>query len=478
MVRRDCVASVIICSLSFFAWGPACSGLKRADDSLAAKGVEPGDDTKGEGDGGRVGRDAPDGGPPADPSAPRDFECAELWTKTAKANPECAPRQIRVITADPPFYVESLVIARTPAGRVGIAFNGEQDAESGTLYLVHFAPNAPDFATPKVVARTTGFAFHDGFRVKLAASAPDTLSMLSYDMSGASRVGEIHLRSLVAGQEPLTDDLMTTAVKEPTEIAVATSRTGTVYATARVATGAGLAKLSAWTKPAAQPFSRLPDVVMAMAPDLAVGIGSASIFVESGGEAHLLYVFSEPLIRNASAPRYHALAGSSWSDRKTIDNPSFDGFSGYSPRLATHGTKKYAAYFARKGPDGAVTAELRLATWESDRDAPQIEVIEQRIPALDALSPTYSVAMAVDPWGLVHLAILSGSAVNGSLEYRRQTRATGGQIRWLRDIIDLDITVNPSEGFVDMVVDENARPHIAYRSSKDGRVRYATRFDR
>jgi hypothetical protein len=29
-----------------------------------------------------------------------------------------------------------------------------------------------------------------------------------------------------------------------------------------------------------------------------------------------------------------------------------------------------------------------------------------------------------------------------------------------------------------MVVDENARPHIAYRSAKDGKVKYATRFDR
>lgn len=87
--------------------------------------------------------------------------------------------------------------------------------------------------------------------------------------------------------------------------------------------------------------------------------------------------------------------------------------------------------------------------------------------------------MAVDKFALVHLAIIRPTSTTaGYLEYRREARDASGSTKWLSDIVDPDVLSDTSDAFVDLVVDENARPHIAYRSGKDLKVRYATRFDR
>jgi hypothetical protein len=196
---------------------------------------------------------------------------------------------------------------------------------------------------------------------------------------------------------------------------------------------------------------------------------------------HLLYHFNDGTIApQHSNPRYHTLAGAAWSDRKTVDNNVIDGISGFSPRIVAFGTKKYALYYFRKAAQqGVATADLRLATWSSSSDLPQVEILDQQIPATDVLYPDYRAAMAIDKFGLVHLAIARPSTLSGGyVEYRRQTRLPGGGTKWMSDIIDSQAFSPTSQVFIDIVVDDSARPHIAYRSAKDGKVRYATRFDR
>lgn len=145
-----------------------------------------------------------------------------------------------------------------------------------------------------------------------------------------------------------------------------------------------------------------------------------------------------------------------------------------------HNGKKYAAYFFRKAlQTPPQSADLRLATWSLATDTPTIEVLDQTIPSLDAQYPRYRVAMAVDVFGLVHLAIVRpATAKTGYLEYRRQTRLDGGGVKWLSDIVDQDVLTESSDALVDMVVDDKGRPHIAYRSGVDLKIRYATRYDR
>jgi hypothetical protein len=454
----------------------ACAGLKRADepadagasDAGALEGVaSPGDAASAD----TASRGA---------SPPPDFACDEPWFTVTKRKPECAPRQVRLVEPTSPLDVKGISIARTPAGRVGIAYNAEQGADTGELHLAHFTPTAPSFAAPALIVRSTGFAFHDGYLTRLAASAPDTLALLSYDMDDGARAGDVHLRELVAAKEPLTDALVVTGVQAPTELGLGGDLAGNLYASVRIGTGQSAAKLAAYRRPAAGGVVALPDLTAGLVPASAPGIGAASIFVEASGQAHLLFQYNEPLIAPfQSMPRYHTLAGTVWTDRKTVDNNAGDGLSGFSPRIATFGTKKFAAYFFRKAQQPfPATAELRLATWEGATDTPQLEIVDQQLPSGDTLYPAYRVAMAVDRFGLVHLAIVRpGTQTTGSLEYRRQTRGPGGTT-WLRDIVDGDIFSGLAQPLVDLVVDEVGRPHIAYVSGKDGLVRYATRFDR
>jgi hypothetical protein len=458
----------------------ACSGLKRADDPEDGGSDGGGDEAPILGEDastrdGSVDAATVDAGDP-----PLDFECTtDPWTKATKGKKECEPRQVKVVEVMAPLDARGISIARTPAGRVGIVYNAELDADTGEMHFAYFTPATPTYAAPKVIKRSTGQGFHDGFDAKLAASAPDTLALLTYDCDTTS--GEVHLRKLVAGKEPLTDALVATGVKRPTEIALASDPAGNTVATYRFATSTPLAKLSSKLGTPAGAFTALPDLATALHPGDAPGIGGASMFVDPGGQVHLVHHYNDGVTApQFSMPRYHTLAGTAWSDKKTIDNNAPDGLSGYSASVAVFGTKKYAAVFFRKAGQGSTpTADLRLVSWDGVLDTVTTEILDQQIPSADALYPSYRVVIAVDKFGLLHVAILRPTSLkNGYLEYRRQTRTPGGGTKWLSDIVDPDVMSELSSAFVDMVVDEHARPHIAYRSAKDGLVRYATRFDR
>jgi hypothetical protein len=485
-LRSRGVAAVVLPLLvasSFAFTFVACSSLKKVDDAPDGA-VEAGDETPvtddasaadtGQGDSAVIDAGAP----------PLDFECpTDPWTKTTKLKPECAARQVKVIESPSPADVRGISIARTPAGRVGIVYNAEQGAETGELHLVHFTPTTATYPVPKLVTRSTGFAFHDGYSTKIAAAAPDTLQVLSYDMDDSSFTGEVHLRKLVAGAEPLTDALVATAVKSPTELAFASDLAGNTVAAYRLATNGTTAKLVSKQGSPAGVFTALPDLGTTLHPQVAPGIGGGSLVFDQGGQVHFLYHYNDDaLAPQYTTPRYHTLAGATWSDRKTIDNNAPDGVSGFSGSLAVFGTKKYAAlFFVKTVVAGTKSADLRLISWDAVADVPTVEILDSQIPLMDPLDPAYRVVIAVDKFGLVHLAILRPTDEahdNGFLEYRRQTRLPAGGTKWLSDIVDPTVFSAGSSAFVDMVVDENARPHIAYRSGKDDGVYYATRFDR
>jgi|GEM_PF-1508331 len=492
-LRSRAVAAValpVLVASTFAVTFVACSGLKASDvapDAAVEAGDEQTTPITEDGsvpDGGQQDGAMGDAGAP-----PLDFECpTDPWTKTTKLKKECEARQVKVIESPAPIDVRGISIARTPAGRVGIVYNAEQDADNGELHLVHFTPTTPTYPVPKLVTKATGFAFHDGYDTKIAAMAPDTLEILSYDTDGS--VGDIHLRKLVAGAEPFVETLVATGVKTPTEIAFGSDLAGNTVAAYRVSTNATTAKLSSKQGTPAGVFTALPDLGTALKPQDAPGVGAGSMFVEASGQVHFLYHYNDAAIApQFTTPRYHTLAGNVWSDRKTIHNNAPDGLSGFSSSLAVFGTKKYAAVFFRKAGQGSTpTADLLLVSWDALLDVPKTEILDTQIPSADPLYPAYRVAIAVDKFGLVHLAIirptddLAGTGPkNGFLEYRRQTREPGGGTKWLSDIVDpaVFVSTNPgSQAHVSMVVDENARPHIAYRSGNDDSVRYATRFDR
>lgn len=475
-MRARVLALGISLSTAFFV--VACTGLKHAAETEPTPIDDEEEPTEGDGDAGtRPDGSTKDGGPGAPP--PDDFACGtDAWTKPTKTSSDCTPRQVRIVEAEATLYTNGISIARTPAGRVGIVYNSDGDIE-GALHVAHFTPKSPSFAAPKVIHLEAPLV-HVGYRAKVAAVAPDTLRVLSYDLDDSPRSGDVLLRDLVAGNAQLTEPLVAfEGVAAPTEIGLATDLVGNTYATARVM-GSTTAKLSAKRKTPTGSFTFLPDLTDKLLPAMAPGSGATSMFVDAIGQLHLLYHHNETQL--SSAPRYHMLAGSSWTSQKTVDNASPNGYCGYSPRIVAFGDRRYAAYFYRRaGQSPPETAELRLATWESSSEIPKIEVLESNISSRDALSPMYAVAMAVDEFGLVHLAVARPATVSedtGPLEYRRQVRTADGGTKWLMDVVDPDVLSSTSLALVDLVVDESTRPHIAYLSGKDGLVRYATRFDR
>lgn len=461
--------------------GVACSELKVADEAPNVGGSDETDaEPQGEDRDGGSRPDTADGGDAGEP--PSDFACTGTWVSTSKPKPECAPRQVKLIDDNVIVDATDISIARTPAGRVGIVFNNEL-GEEGEMRLWHFVPNKPSFV-PEVVVEQGSLGYHPGYSTRIAASGPDVLHVLAHNVNDAS--GDVVLRRLEKGKAPLTtEELVVPGVKIRTQLGLAVDSTGTVYASAllRGTTSTSTAKLAVRQKVGGGSFTPLPDISTSLLPHLAPGTGAASLVIGPSDQLHLAYHFcyvsaSEP--PSVSTPRYHMLAGTGWSDHKTIDNQTIEGLAGFSPRLVLSGNRKYAAYFFRKaGQAGVPTADLRLATWVLDADLPSVEILDQGIPAEDAMDPAYRVAMAVDKFGLIHLAILRPSPGKvGTLEYRRQVRDSSGNVKWLSDIVDDNVLASQANGRVDMVVDDKARPHIAYISGVDLKVRYATRYDR
>lgn len=428
---------------------------------------------------------ASDAGADAAPLPPpkEDLACADAWVvpDAKKKDPACVARQVRVIDPSAPVDPNGISIVRTSAGRLGVAYNAEAMDSAGEMRLVTFTPSAPGFAAPQVLVRKGSDYEHLGNTAKLATSGADTIHVLTHDVDDIDQSGDIKVVKLVGATTTFTNpETVFTKVKRGAETAIAVDGAGNTVATARIQTGTNKAKLSAAKQTGgAGAFALMPDITTALLPDNVPGSGQTSLFFDPGGALHLVYQHNE--ILSFSNPRYHTWTGTEWSYRKTLDNATLEGTSGFSPRIFTVGNRKVAAFFFRKSGQtkGSTTADLRIATWDASDDLPKIQVVDQAIPAEDATFPQYRVAMGVDGYGLVHLAIVRPDTTTGfgRIDYTREAKI-GGETKWLQDIVDDDALAAGERAFVDMVVEPAGRPHIAYRSAKDGLVKYATRYDR
>jgi hypothetical protein len=397
---------------------------------------------------------------------------------TTKANPEsCGSRKVTIIDAD---AVEplSVAIARTNAGRVGIVYDSVIGEHRVEMHLATFDPKTPAF-TPTILKHSPASKSLFGQGAKITTVAPDTFAILAHDVDDPS--GDVVLMTQSGSGGLSTAEAIVPAVPSPSELGVVADASGTMYATIRVRGSGDTATLVARRKAPNGNVEQLPDVALGLMPDIAPGVGGASLAVDDAQTLNLLFQYNSNAAPQHSMPRYHTFASKEWSYRKTIDNNDPDGLCGYSPRLALFGTRKYAAYFFRKAAQQppSPTAELRFASWVDADELPAPQILEKSIPSTDPMLPSYRVAMQVDVWGLVHMAIVLPSADDaGILEYMRQYKTADGTTKWLTDIVDPDVLAPNTSAEVDLVLDEHGRPHIAYLSGKDQKIHYATRYDR
>jgi hypothetical protein len=303
-----------------------------------------------------------------------------------------------------------------------------------------------------------------GVRSALAAGASDDLHLVFLEVSdignsvqyckiGACQSGN---REQVAGNFSSRGEVAVTVAASGVVAAAFNFNSGTLSSYARGAAGWGAAK-----------------VIKSMIDTTAAGPGQVRLTVDSTGLP--VAAFHYTLAVGLAQPRASQFDGMFWSTSKTLDNNSPSGLVGYSIGLAMFNDVHYATYFAQATNN---TAELRLATWQAAGDPTDVSVLVQGLPVADFAGPLHNAAVAVDKWGLLHVAVIEPQSPGGGvLEYRRQT-IVAGQPKWIADIIDDAAVGSGDPSLVDIAVDDSGRAHIAYFNQATGNVLYATRFDR
>jgi hypothetical protein len=352
------------------------------------------------------------------------------------------------------------------------------------MHLAHSLAAGPD-AVFQILQRRKSDFVHAGWSSRITASAPDELDVLAHDVDDGNRHGDVVLVRLASGTAPLkAEEVVASAVAWPSEIATASDGAGTIYASVLVRTGATdggapVAKLTVRRKTAGEgSFDPLPDLATDLLPGAAPETGAGSLAVDRAGQLHVAYHHCDDAF-GRSSPRYRSFDGQAWTAPKALAVTGSHQ-AGAGLRFSLSGTRKLASFFFRKQFQTVdPTADLHLVSWELATEPPALEIVDQALPSPET-GTRYRAAMAVDGFGLVHVAIVRPLPGNktGTLEYLRQTRSSDGVVRWLTDIVDPDVVSESDGAFVDLVVDDAGRPHIAYQSGADLAVRYATRFDR
>ena len=405
----------------------------------------------------------PDTGPPdaAVPPSPIDIECPTPWTALGEnVIPTCAGRRVVIVGRGITPY--SVAIARSGQGRVALGWNTQEFADRGSFVLkvLDEADLTEQFSEQidpvAVFGESVGIA-------SAIAVLRETFHLVTWLQSDVG--GEIQYRQLRADDVLTPPEVVSPLVGRNGTVDVVAGENGDVHV-AWHDKGSGVfgvrdrdAVDAAW----AEAFTLDTDLT-----DRVPGFGAIAAVLGDGRILHVAYQLAQTL--NGAVPMTRSRVGGQWTGRRTLDNNANDRLSGISVDIAIVGERRAAAYLDWVGGTG----ELRLARWLSADSPVEISVLLGGLPLAER-PPRFPLALAADASGLLHLVVLNpGGAGTSTLEYRRQAYV-GGQVRWLVDIIDHDVSQNPDDGMhIDLFVDERRRPHIIYSNPNDGSVRYAT----
>ncbi len=466
----------------------ACSGLKESPASLDLPDGSVPPDTRD------ATPDAPssdpldgdasgtsDAGDAASTDSPNDTPCSlatDAWSQTSKPTTGCSDRRVFLLESwtgpASPFFARSVSIARSKTGRVGLAVNAVTGPEEGSLRIRTFQPTSPTFTNTLTTLDTPVFE-NVGAAVRLASGNDDTFHLV-YQRDLSEGGGPVVYRRLPTNNV-LTPEQQVVSLGHNTRLDIAVSKpTSAVVVTYYTPpTVAEPGKLESVIRPDATQTFGVPAVIQgSFSKDGVVGNGQHSLAIDSTGAVRVVYNLSQS--PSSSNPKYSELAGGLWRQPKTVDNATLSGITGYSVGLVLVGQKKLVAYYERKS--GATTAELKIASWTVENDFPDYDVRDLGILAPDPTSPQYTMAFAVDGYGLLHLVhARPTSATRCSLMYTRQARKAG-VVRWFTDGLADNLPCQDPTGIVlSMAVDDKGRPHVGYAVAGAG-VYYATRFDR
>jgi hypothetical protein len=389
-----------------------------------------------------------------------DFECKEPWTNSTKTDPGCAPRQVKLI-ANNLGRTHAVSIARCPQGRVGILYDANWTESSSILRLAYFDQGEVSFKE---------FKGNEYERVGAASSvAADGSGVIHFAYLTASSYGnEIFYRQLLVDEQV-----------SPAESVATNFSGGGVLAL--VATGSGDATLAYYNSSTGTIKSRGRSHTTGAWSQPVTARDGLDPTIERGGQLDLILdnselprlVYHYAITANLSNPKYTAFDGSSWAMSKTLDNNIPSGTAGWGAQLAINANEQlFASYYAISGD----AVQLRLATWRSVDDVPEVSVLRQ-MTTQGFTFKSFSAGMTIDRHGLLHIVYMDSASSSRVIAYARQF-PIGGEIRWLVDLLDDDGFDNSGPALVDIVVDGRDRPHIAYYDRASDAIYYATRSDR
>ncbi|MEO6951577.1 MAG: hypothetical protein ABI321_07180 [Polyangia bacterium] len=402
-----------------------------------------------------------------------DSECANVstsWVTDMKSATGCADRHAGPIDTTLPSIlvagVDRIHIARNNAsGLVGIVSKGYGDGGPDTVALV--VSQFTGYAWPPTTLTTSHGGDSLGDRLGTSPSIAvggDAIHLCTLDTSDSgNEVRHTTVNSTGAFIEP---ELVATGQGSDGEVAIALEPNGTVvcaFFNALSYSIYGARRTSGtWGNPVQIAGGFMP-------PSSSVG---AVALQWTGTTVELVGQLTQ--FSGSALPIFSSYNGSNWTIPKVIDNSPPNGIYGQDVHLAHYANMNAVTYFV---PNGSAW-DLRLATFASASDTPVYSTI---YPMAATTQRGAHHAVAYDSFGLLHVALVSPNAsdpTTASLLYLRQYPDGKGGLKWLTDLVDFMAGDGSDSSSVDLVVDQNNRPHIAYYSGERGRVMYATRTDR
>lgn len=448
--------------------------------------VEPDADVDGGADvgtGEETGPDAttPDAGPP-----PIDFVCGDkdAWTLSLREKPACGTRraqEVAKLSRDGVSF-RALALGQSASGRIGMAWSEETgiDVDTSTLRTTSFMPGAAA-ATGTVISDSVLYPTSDyngpGYDGLAAVGSAGDDVFLAFPETQEGVSNTINEGSITPDGQLIGITSLAKTVRRHTQVAIARNTINDDRA------------LSWYNRPGSggvdgRILVRVRESGVLGAEQSVTGNDTSSVDAPAAGAQSLAFdrngaltVLYGTSAMSSSFGRYskRSRAGTFASPTTLFGNFSDGIHQGLAPSISIAGTSGVMAAFKIEAT-GATQGQVKYSLYTFDIGAGEPTPVAQSPDPIYGMS-TYNNFSAsgrarIDAGGLIHMVFgYHSSGGTCRIEYRRQSLLNGKPI-WYEDTVAVALCAAEDLPLVDMVIDQNRRPHIGYALA--GSIGYAT----
>lgn len=434
--------------------------------------VEPDAEVDGGAD---VGTEA-ETGPDATTPPPIDFVCGDKdeWTKRGRSNAACETRfaqEVAKLSRDGVSF-RALALGRSGTGRIGMAWSEETgiDVDTSILRTTSFMPGA-SAATGTVIPDSVLYPSsqfdgpgYDGLAA-VGSAGDDVFLAFPETQEGVSNT--INEGSITSVGQLIGVTSLAKTVRRHTQVAIARNTINDDRAVSwydRPGSGGVDGRILVRVREAGvlgpEQSVTTNDTSSADAP----AAGKQSLAFDRNGVLTVLYGTSA---MSSSFGRYSRRSrGGIFATPTTLFGNFSDGsHQGLAPSVSIAGTAAVMGAFkieAAGGTAGQVKYSLYTYDTATTEPAPLAQSPDPIYGSSKYNTFSASARTRIDAGGLVHMAFAyHSSPTNCRIEYRRQS-LLNGKPTWYEDTVATGTCTADDLPLVDMVIDENRRPHIGY----------------